>query len=103
MLFHVSLTAHDARTDLTSYEGLLMSIPWARFSDRRGRKLAIGLGCTGELLALIWVIVIGAFPQTFNVRLVWLSAVFLFIGGGVRYLLCLYFTVIADIMPPAKR
>ena len=74
-----------------------MAIYFGRIADQHGHRLVLTLCCTGYLLALLWVLMTcksstrvhlvslpatGYFYNVFPTSIIWLSSLFLFIGGG---------------------
>lgn len=92
-------------------------------ADSSGRKPVVMLALLGELLALIWImticesssplsmrhlnivmlIVLGYYHTIFPFRMVWLSSAFLFLGGGLRILLSMLFSIVTDTVPANVR
>ncbi|RAL63946.1 hypothetical protein DID88_003134 [Monilinia fructigena] len=68
---------------------LLVAIPIGSLGDSYGRRKIMALSLIGVGLSLVETFVVCAFPETFDLRWVWLSSVFLLCEGAyipVRHL-----------------
>lgn len=81
------------KTAFDSIPPLLTSLWYGSLVTRLGHKSVIALACSGELLNLLWVAMVGFSSFERDMRLGWLAAVFLFIGGG-QFLLYGVFSLI---------
>jgi len=83
--------------------GLLTAVYFGARADKHGRKPVLILAFTGELFALLWLVMICYFHSTFSIWGIWFSSVFLVFGGGMRVFLSMVYTMLADAFEPMKR
>jgi MFS family permease len=89
-------------------------------ADKYGRKPVFILSIVGLLMALIWVFVVckcadfltsllllnyplGASPDIFPVKLIWVGNIGYIVGGGVGVFQSMIFTFVADVVDEAQR
>lgn len=70
---------------------------------RFGRRLVLALCCAGTSCSLLWILFICYADTTLPVKLVWLSSVFLCVGGSQRVAKGMNFTIIADTVDKSHR
>jgi len=83
--------------------GLLTAVYFGARADKHGRKPVLILAFTGELFALLWLVMICYFHSTFSIWGIWFSSAFLLFGGGMRVFLSMVYTMLADAFEPMKR
>ncbi|KAM7198756.1 Major facilitator superfamily domain containing protein [Naviculisporaceae sp. PSN 640] len=83
--------------------GVVMAVPLGLVADRYGRSLVLGLSLLGISLSYGFSAVVCAFPSIFPVRLVWLSSLFMFIGGSVTVFSAMLFSIAADVSSEEQR
>ena len=104
---------------LSYLPGLLTAILYGFVAEKYGRRIVLLLAITGILLMLLWIIVICPYPRKvqcwradksqghldtfFPVRLIWISSIFLFIGGGQRVFCSMIYAIISDSHGPSTR
>lgn len=82
--------------------GILLAVPYGALADKYGRKWIFTLSLAGFFLDSAWTVVI-CYLRNLPLQLVWLSSVFLILGGGPIVATALGVTMISDIAPPEKR
>ncbi|KAL9600753.1 MAG: hypothetical protein Q9219_002994 [cf. Caloplaca sp. 3 TL-2023] len=82
---------------------LLLAIYYGSIAGKYGRKFVLLLFSTGMLLSSAWVVLICWFAGRVPVRLVWLSSLFIFIGGGQRVAKAMLFTIVSDVVDTSHR
>ncbi|KAH8682561.1 major facilitator superfamily domain-containing protein, partial [Xylariales sp. PMI_506] len=83
--------------------GVIAAIPFGFLADKYGRKLVLSIAILGAFLSQAFYIIVCWWPDIFPVRLTWLSAAFLLIGGGSVVLTGTFFSLLADLSPEAYR
>ena len=83
--------------------GLLTALYYGSVADRFGRRLVLALCCAGTLGSLLWILLICYNYDTFPVRLVWASSIFLCVGGSQRVAKGMNFTIVADTVDKSHR
>ncbi|RMZ90263.1 hypothetical protein DV736_g2530, partial [Chaetothyriales sp. CBS 134916] len=81
--------------------GLLTAIYYGRLAERKGRKHVLLLSSSGMILMFVWVVVVcqtGA-----KVELVWLSSIFLLLGGGLRVFNGMCVAAVSDAVADEER
>lgn len=79
---------------LEAVPGIITSGYYGKLADMRGKKRVALMAIVGEIVALGWIM--GVCYANFPVKLVWLSSLFLLIGGGHRIFLAMMFSVISS-------
>ncbi|KAL1901615.1 hypothetical protein Cpir12675_000305 [Ceratocystis pirilliformis] len=74
---------------------LVMSVPCGLAADRYGRNLVLGTSLLGVTLC--------AFPEVFNLRMIWICSLFGFLGGGIAMFPTMLYTIVADVCGPDER
>ena len=82
--------------------GLLVAIPFGILADRYGRRPVIILPILGALLQDVISKTILLHPDMFPPRLIWLSSIATFVGGGDAVASSMIFLVVADVAPPRE-
>ncbi|KAI4101207.1 MAG: hypothetical protein L6R37_005057, partial [Teloschistes peruensis] len=83
--------------------GLLLAIYYGSVASKYGRKPVLLLFSTGMLLSLGWVVLICWLDGRAPVRLIWLSSLFMFVGGGQKIAKAMLFTSISDAVDASHR
>ena len=89
--------------NLTTSLGILLSIPYGQFADRRGCRPVLLLSCVGIFLAFVWQVCICWMAESIPLRRVWLSSIFMVIGGGGSVMTAVIFAAVADAVDDAQR
>lgn len=55
------------------------------------------------LLSLLWIVLICWLDGRVPIRLIWLSSLFIFIGGGQRVAKAMLFTIVSDAVEASDR
>ncbi|KAK7747381.1 hypothetical protein SLS53_001635 [Cytospora paraplurivora] len=82
--------------------GLFAAIPFGIMADRYGRRPVFVLAMFGALLQDVTSKIILWRPDTFAPRLIWLSSLATFVGGGDAVASSMVFLLVADVAPPHK-
>ncbi|KAL9587063.1 MAG: hypothetical protein Q9212_000515 [Teloschistes hypoglaucus] len=88
---------------LDAVPGLLLAIYYGSVASKYGRKPVLLLFSTGMLLSLGWVVLICWLDGRVPVRLIWLSSLFMFVGGGQKIAKAMLFTSISDAVDASHR
>ncbi|KAI1111171.1 major facilitator superfamily domain-containing protein [Nemania sp. NC0429] len=83
--------------------GITAALPWGIMADKIGRRPVFVMGLTGMSISILWIMVVGWFPQTFSPRLIWLSPIFYLLGGGNPVLSATVHSITIDMMPESER
>lgn len=83
--------------------GLLTALYYGSIADRLGRRLVLALCCAGTLCSFLWILFICYADTNLPVKLVWLSSIFLCVGGSQRVAKGMNFTIIADTVDKSHR
>ncbi|KAK0715061.1 major facilitator superfamily domain-containing protein [Lasiosphaeris hirsuta] len=83
--------------------GVIMAVPYGAVADRYGRTPILGLSIMGVFLNLLFSSLICVLPDTFPLRLVWLSSAAFFVGGGPTVYMAMMYTIVADISNEAQK
>ncbi|RFU28514.1 hypothetical protein B7463_g7814, partial [Scytalidium lignicola] len=88
---------------LNSIPGLLMAMPYGLLADRIGRKKVFALSATGIILSGISGLTVMWFSNILPIHLVWVTPIFIFIGGGEATMSTVFFSIGSDISTEANR
>ncbi|KAF8243212.1 MFS general substrate transporter [Wilcoxina mikolae CBS 423.85] len=80
---------------------VLLAIPYGVLADRYGRKIILVLVLLGLTLYFSWILFVCWFALP--IKLTWLSAAFLMLGGGMQMLVALILMILADVTPADQR
>ena len=75
---------------------LLTALYYGSIADRLGRRIVLALCAVGTMLSYLWILFICYARMNLPVKLVWVSSLFLCIGGSQRVAKSMNFTVLAD-------
>ncbi len=81
----------------------MSAIYYGGLADRLGRRLVLILFCIGTLLSLVWIVLVCYLNKVLPTQLVWISSIFLLVGGGQRVAKSMLFTIIADSVDQSSR
>lgn len=82
---------------------ILLAIPYGILADRIGRRPVLILSMIGCCFQDILAKIVCWWPSVFPLRLVWLSSVGRFIGGGDAVASSMIYLMMADVFPQEKR
>ncbi|KAM0796574.1 major facilitator superfamily domain-containing protein [Usnea florida] len=82
---------------------LSTALYYGSIADRLGRRLVLALCCVGTSCSLLWILFICYANTNLPVKLVWLSSLFLCVGGSQRVAKGMTFTIIADAVDKSHR
>ena len=99
----VSTTFNNLCLPIGYRPGILLAIYYGSVAGKYGRKRVLLLFSTGMLLSLAWVVLVCSFDGRIPIRLIWLSSLFIFIGGGSRVAKAMLFTIVSDAVDPGHR
>ena len=91
------------RFGFDAFGGVVSAIYYGGLADRLGRRLVLILFCIGTLLSLVWIVLVCYLNQQLPTQLVWISSIFLLVGGGQRVAKSMLFTIIADSVDQSSR
>lgn len=81
---------------------LLFSVPYAVLANRIGRKKVLTMTGMGLLGSLSWVLAV-CYWRFASIRWIWLSGIFLCIGGGEAVLSSMAHVMVTDAVPSSNR
>lgn len=96
-------TVNQVLNTFNRLPGLFVAIPFGILADRYGRRLVFILVVLGAILQDLISKVILWRPDLFAPRLIWLSSLATFIGGGDAVASSMVFLVLADVAAPDQR
>jgi len=88
---------------LDGIPALLLALPFGWAADRLGRKPLLSMGLLSLVFRFAWIQIVTWFWQTFDVRMTWLSTLHACFGGGSAVTTGIFFVILSDITPDAKR
>ena len=91
------------RFGFDAFGGVISAIYYGGLADRLGRRLVLILFCIGTLLSLLWIVLVCYLNEVLPTQLVWISSIFLLVGGGQRVAKSMLFTIIADSVDQKSR
>ncbi|EED16509.1 conserved hypothetical protein [Talaromyces stipitatus ATCC 10500] len=91
------------KTSFDAVPGLLTALWYGSVADRYGQRLVLFLSLTGSLMGLVWIVFVCKYNIIFAPQMVWISSIFLFIGGGVRVFNSVIFSIISDSLGHSQR
>jgi hypothetical protein len=91
------------RFGFDAFGGVVSAIYYGGLADRLGRRLVLILFCIGTLLSLVWIVMVCYLNKVLPTQLVWISSIFLLVGGGQRVAKSMLFTIIADSVDQSSR
>ena len=91
------------RFGFDAFGGVISAIYYGGVADRLGRRLVLILFCIGTLLSLVWIVLVCYLNKVLPTQLVWISSIFLLVGGGQRVAKSMLFTIIADSVDQSSR
>ncbi len=91
------------RFGFDAFGGVASAIYYGGLADRLGRRLVLILFCIGTLLSQVWIVLVCYLNKTLPTQLVWVSSLFLLVGGGQRVAKSMLFTIIADSVDQSNR
>ncbi|KAK7746086.1 hypothetical protein SLS62_009546 [Diatrype stigma] len=81
---------------LMSIVGLFSALPWGLAADRFGRRPIVFIDLVGIVIGTLIQMAVLRFHDVFPVRLIWLSAAGVAVGGGTPVLLAITFSIVTD-------
>ncbi|KAK3349092.1 major facilitator superfamily domain-containing protein [Lasiosphaeria hispida] len=96
-------TVNQMLNTFNQLPGLFVAIPFGIIADRYGRRPVFILTILGALLQDIISKTVLWRPDIFAPRLIWLSSLAIFVGGGDAVASSMIFLVVADVAPPHQR
>lgn len=88
---------------LQALPGMLVAIPYGLLADRVGRKPVLGIVVIGYIVSTFWSLIVMWFWRTLPLRLVWLSPLLLFIGGGNVVTATIFYSIASDVTTEENR
>ncbi|RDW79795.1 hypothetical protein BP6252_04433 [Coleophoma cylindrospora] len=88
---------------LTAVPAMLVAVPYGLLADRIGRKPVFGIVVTGYIVSNLWSLNVMWFWRTLPLRLVWLSPLLLFIGGGDVVTAIVFYSIASDVTTEENR
>ncbi|KAJ5948335.1 hypothetical protein N7466_001350 [Penicillium verhagenii] len=82
---------------------IFLSLGYGFLSDHWGRKPVLYLAALGITLSELWTRIVCAWPGIFPLRSVWLSSVWLLIGGGDQTMSFVAINMVADVVSEEER
>lgn len=96
-------TVNQMLSTFNRLPGLFAATPFGIIADRYGRRPVFVLTILGALLQDVVSKTILWRPDVFAPRLIWLSSLATFVGGGDAVASSMVFLVVADVAPPHQR
>ena len=84
------------KRDLAEASRGLFAMYYGTLAEQFGKRRLIQLACLGDLLRMIWLVVVGLFSETFPAQTAWLSLLFLLVGGGPQISKSLIVTIVSQ-------
>ncbi|CAI7568605.1 unnamed protein product [Penicillium glandicola] len=81
--------------------GLILALPYGILADKYGRRLIMTLSFVGQFVGMSWVLVVCWLGLP--IRAIWLSSLFLIVGGGSNVAASVSMMAITDSTPEIKR
>ncbi|PWY81907.1 MFS general substrate transporter [Aspergillus heteromorphus CBS 117.55] len=81
--------------------GLLLALPYGLLADKYGRRWVMTMSFVGQLGGVLWIV--GVCWLGLPIRAMWLSSLFLVVGGGPNVAASVSMMVITDSTPEIKR
>ncbi|EPE26904.1 MFS general substrate transporter [Glarea lozoyensis ATCC 20868] len=81
-----------------SISSILLAVPYGWVADKYGRKLVITAALGGCIMAYVWTLLVAGWWHL-PLRWVWVSSIFLMIGGGNVTATTMASTIVADVAP----
>ncbi len=88
---------------MQSTEGFLLGLPYGIIADTRGRRLVLALGIIGAMMSQLWSLLIFSAVGSLPLWSIYLSPLFLCIGGGAFVIGAILMATIADVIPNDMR
>ncbi|KAH7027319.1 major facilitator superfamily transporter [Microdochium trichocladiopsis] len=83
--------------------GIIGAIPYGLLADQWGRRPVIILSLTGNILSMMFIVVVLYIPSIFSPEAMLAAPVFTLIGGSTMVTSAMAYTMIADIVPVDDR
>ncbi|KAJ5655118.1 MFS general substrate transporter [Penicillium lividum] len=81
--------------------GLFLALPYGILADKYGRRLIMTLSFVGQFAGMSWVLIVCWFGLP--IKAMWLSSLFLLVGGGSNVAGSVSMMIITDSTPEIKR
>lgn len=75
-----------------------MGIPYGVLADTRGRRFVLALGIIGGMMAYSWALLVFSSPGSMPLWTIYISPLFLCIGGGAFVIGAVLMATIADVI-----
>ncbi|KAI1131399.1 major facilitator superfamily domain-containing protein [Nemania abortiva] len=82
---------------------VLAALPWGIAADKIGRRPVFAMGMIGMSIAVLCILIVGWFRQTFPPQLIWLSPIFYLLGGGDPAVTAAIMSLAIDVVPESQR
>ncbi|KAK3939792.1 efflux pump ustT [Diplogelasinospora grovesii] len=83
--------------------GLAVAVPYGLVAERQGRTLVLGLSLLGITLSYLFNAVVCSLPTVLPLRLIWISFLFNFIGGGITVFSAMILSIASDVSTDEQR
>jgi MFS family permease len=85
------------------YKKALFALLYGSLAVRIGKKAVMFLSCIGIILRLFWIVGVSYLDDVFPAEAIWISSIFIFIGGGPRVNKAMSVSMVSDVLHDKNR